>query len=196
MGAWFLKKKMAPGKPEPSNYRGVTKHSAVTGFSRLQRAVKLLGVTLCAFAAQQNFSIVPTPKGMDRRDLNPHPHPGHEDAVARILLLAAGDSLSHAVRRTNRGACLRIFSRYGTARFASNFAVSRSSQPRPFCTMSSGSASRKLESFTISGNSNFARAARISATQAARRCQRLRDFAQRNTFFKCAGFAATIGAIK
>jgi hypothetical protein len=42
----------------------------------------------------------------------------------------------------------------------------------------------------------FARAPRISATHAARRCQRFFDFAHRETFFVSAGFAATIGEIQ
>src|SRR5579864_1924158 len=120
----------------------------------------------------------------------------YEDAVARTLLLAAADRVSLAVRSTNRGARPRIFIRYGIVRLASNLAVSRSNQPKPFCTMSSWSVSRELESFTISGKSVFARAARINATQAARRCQRLDDFAQRNTSLVRVGFAATIGAMR
>ena len=54
----------------------------------------------------------------------------------------------------------------------------------------------EFESFWISGKNIFVRAPRISATQAARRCQRFRDFAQRKTAFVRAGLATTIGAIR
>src|SRR4029077_1129045 len=115
---------------------------------------------------------------------------------ARIRFLTAIGSVSQAVRNTRRGARSRIFIRYGTVRLASNFAVSRSSQPNPFCTMSSLSASSEFESFWISGKNIFARAPRINATQAARRCQRFGDFGQRKTVLARAGLDATIGAIR
>ena len=112
----------------------------------------------------------------------------HRNSALRIRMRTVFGSVSHAVRNTRRGARPRIFIRYGTVRLASYFAVSRSSQPRPFCTMSSSSASSESESFTISGKNILARAPRISATQAARRCQRFGDLAQRNTFLTRAGF--------
>src|SRR5437879_7900693 len=117
-------------------------------------------------------------------------------SAARIRLLTVADSVSHAVRNTRRGARARIVIRYGTVCLASNLAVSRSSHPNPFSTMSSLSARSEFESFWISGKNIFVRAPRISATQAARRCQRFRDFAQRKTAFVRAGLAATIGAIR
>jgi hypothetical protein len=113
-----------------------------------------------------------------------------------ILFLTTGARVSHAVLNTNRGARPRILIRYGTARFASNFAVSRNSHPSPFCTMSSLSPSSKSDNFTTSGKNIFARAPRINATHAARRCQRSGDFAQRNTDFVRAAFATTIGPIR
>src|SRR3984957_5870442 len=115
---------------------------------------------------------------------------------ARMRFFIVPGSVSHAVRCTRRGARLRIFIKYGTVRLGSNFAVSRSSQPRPFCTMSSSSARSELESFVISGKNIFARVPQIRAAHAARRCQRFRDFAQRNTFFTRSGLDATMGAIR
>lgn len=113
-----------------------------------------------------------------------------------ILFLTTGARVSHAVLNTNRGARPRILIRYGTVRFASNFAVSRNSHPSPFCTMSSLSPSSKSDNLTTSGKNIFARAPRINATHAARRCQRSGDFAHRNTDFVRAAFAATIGPIR
>ena len=110
--------------------------------------------------------------------------------------MIAGGTVSQAVRNTKRGARPRIFIRYGTACIALNFAVSRRSQPKPFCTMSSPSPRRKSESLVISGNKIFARVARIKATQAARRRQRFGDFAQPKTLVARDGFAATMGEIR
>src|ERR1019366_8044879 len=102
-------------------------------------------------------------------------------ASARTRLFTAAGSVSQAVRNTKRGERPRIFIRYRTVRLASNLAVSRSSQPSPFCTMSSSSVRSESESFVISGKNIFARAPRISATHAALRCQRFEDFDQRKT---------------
>jgi hypothetical protein len=121
---------------------------------------------------------------------------GAKQAYARILFLVAGGSVSHAVRSTKRGHSPPMLIRNGTVFLASNFAVSRSSQPKPFCTMSSSSQSNIAVRRLISEKNIFRRAPRINATQAARRCQRSRDLAQRKTFFVRDGFVATIGAIK
>jgi hypothetical protein len=115
---------------------------------------------------------------------------------ARICFRAAVGSVSQAVRNTSRGAVFRIFIRYGTVRSASALAVSRNSQPRPFCTMSSSSDKSELDKRTISRRNILCRVPTIKATQAARRCQRCDDFAQRNTSFPRTGLAAIIGAIK
>src|SRR5579863_1587463 len=117
-------------------------------------------------------------------------------AQSKILRFALSGSVSQAVLSTSLGVRLRIFIRYGTVRLASNLAVSRSSQPNPFCTMSSSSVSSELERLVISGKNIFARAPRINATQAARRRHRFGDFDQRNTFFTRAGLAATMGEIR
>src|SRR5580704_17951563 len=76
-------------------------------------------------------------------------------SAARILRFAAIGNVSHAVGNTSRGARPRIFIKYGTVRFASNFAVSRNSHPSPFCTMSSLSPSSESDNFTISGKNIF-----------------------------------------
>ena len=89
-----------------------------------------------------------------------------------------------------------IFVKYGAVRFASYFAVSRSSQRRPFCTMSFSPASRELESFWISGKNIFLRVPRMRATQAARRRPQFRDLDHWKISFTRAGFATTIGAIR
>src|SRR5215467_13486104 len=64
-------------------------------------------------------------------------------------------SVSHAVRKTSRGALLRIFIKYGNVLAASAFAVSRNSQPSPFCTISSPSNNKTSEIRWISGNKSF-----------------------------------------
>jgi len=115
---------------------------------------------------------------------------------ARILFLMFASSVSQAVRSTKRGARCRMVIKYGTVRLASAFAVSRSSQPKPFWTMSSSSCSSELDKRLISAKNIFRRVPWISATQAARRCQRSRDFAQRKTRAARAGLAAIIGAIR
>ena len=116
--------------------------------------------------------------------------------LSRILFLEANGRVSHAVLNTSRGVRSRIFIRYGTVRLASNFAVSRSNHPKPFRTMSSWSGSRKSDNLTISRKFFFARVPRMSATQAARRCHRFDDFAQRKTNLLRAGLARIIGEIR
>ncbi len=116
--------------------------------------------------------------------------------VARTFFFNVAGNVSQAVRSTSRGARPRIFIKYGTVRLASNFAVSHKSHPKPFCTMSSESASRRSDNFTTSGKNIFARAPRIKATHAALRCHRSGDFAQPNTSFTRPGFATTAGAIR
>lgn len=66
--------------------------------------------------------------------------------AASTLLLLIGGSVSQAVLKTNRGARVRIFIKYGTVLPGSAFAVSRSSQPKPFWIMSSSSESSRFES--------------------------------------------------
>src|ERR1700733_9584356 len=114
----------------------------------------------------------------------------------RIFFFASGGRVSQAVRRTSLGAWLLIVIKYEAVRFASNLAVSRRSQPRPFWTMSSLSARSESESFWISGKNIFLRVPRIRATQAARRRQRLRDFDHWKICFVRAGSATTMGAIR
>jgi hypothetical protein len=78
------------------------------------------------------------PQGFEAQSAIPISQSGmNHKEVTRTFFLAALGSVSQAVRNTSRGARPRILIRYGTVRFASNFAASRSSQPRPFCTMSS-----------------------------------------------------------
>ena len=78
---------------------------------------------------------------------------------------SATGSVSQAARNTSRGALLRIFIKKGTVRRALCLAASRSSQPSPFCTMSSSSPSSVSEVRTISANNFFFRAPRISAAR-------------------------------
>src|SRR5579871_771902 len=116
--------------------------------------------------------------------------------AARILLRWAAGRVWQAVRNTSRGARERIRRSSGMVAGALYFAVSRSSQPRPFCTISSGSASSILVSRLIWGKSRFCRAPRIRATQAARRCQRFGDLAQTKTERAREVLAAIMGEIR
>src|SRR5690348_5693735 len=114
----------------------------------------------------------------------------------RIRARSRSGRVSQAVRKTSRGAFPRILRRYRMVRAGFALAVSRNSQPNPFCTMSSWSSRSWLESRWISGQNFPLRVPYISATHAALRCQRRGDLLQSKTSCARSGCANTIGAIR